>query len=236
MKISEAATITGIDAQNIRFYEKQGLLSPERTVSSMYRNYGEEDIRRLKEIKLLRKLGISVADIELILNGVLTLPAALRRREAELNETLDRLGYLKGLCSEMEKQAPDLAAIDPDHYLEKIDTLETRGVTFSNIVRDYAQKFKSALPGYRKFVVEPREPVLNRKEMTCELIDWAQKEGKNLTILREGMMPLIELDGKKYMCQLETPRTLDLPFPFSAFFFYTRSYGFKFIYIYEYQD
>ncbi len=236
MKISEAAAITGIDAQNIRFYEKQGLLSPERTVSSMYRNYGEEDIRRLKEIKLLRKLGISVADIELILNDVLTLPAALRHREEELNETLDRLGYLKGLCNEMGKQAPTLSMLDTDGYLEKIDTLETRGVSFASFVRDYAEKFKSAMPAYRKFVVEPKEPVLNRKEMTCELIDWAKQEGKDLTILREGMMPLIELDGKKYMCQLEIPRTVDVPFPFSALFFYTRSYGFRFIYIYEYQD
>ena len=57
MKINEAEQLLGITKANIRFYEKEGLLSPSRNESG-YREYSETDIRQLKQIVILRKLGI----------------------------------------------------------------------------------------------------------------------------------------------------------------------------------
>lgn len=54
--IKEAEMQTGITKQNIRYYEKIGLLQPSRKQENKYRNYSEEDIRRLKLIFLFRKL------------------------------------------------------------------------------------------------------------------------------------------------------------------------------------
>lgn len=48
MKIGQAAQLTGLTISNIRFYERKGLLEPERNDQSKYRNYSEQDIRRLK--------------------------------------------------------------------------------------------------------------------------------------------------------------------------------------------
>lgn len=50
MKIGQAAQLTGLTISNIRFYERKGLLEPERNDQSKYRNYSEQDIRRLKQI------------------------------------------------------------------------------------------------------------------------------------------------------------------------------------------
>ena len=50
MKIGEAAKETGLSVSNIRFYEKKGLLNPRRREESQYREYGQEEVRRLKEI------------------------------------------------------------------------------------------------------------------------------------------------------------------------------------------
>lgn len=50
--IKEAEMQTGITRQNIRYYEKIGLLQPSREQENKYRNYSEEDIRRLKLILL----------------------------------------------------------------------------------------------------------------------------------------------------------------------------------------
>ena len=69
MKIGEAAKETGLSVSNIRFYEKKGLLNPRRREESQYREYGQEEVRRLKEIMLLRKLGISIESIYLLYNG-----------------------------------------------------------------------------------------------------------------------------------------------------------------------
>ena len=66
MKIGEVGKETGLSASNIRFYEKKGLLCPKRREESQYREYGPEDVRRLKEIMLFRKLGISVESIYLM--------------------------------------------------------------------------------------------------------------------------------------------------------------------------
>ena len=54
MKIGQAAQLTGLTISNIRFYERKGLLEPERNDQSKYRNYRERDIRRLKQIILYR--------------------------------------------------------------------------------------------------------------------------------------------------------------------------------------
>ena len=63
MKINEAEELLGISKANIRFYEKEGLLTPRRG-ENRYRDYSEEDLDRLREIVILRKLGISVQDIK----------------------------------------------------------------------------------------------------------------------------------------------------------------------------
>ena len=46
--IKEAEQITGITTQNIRYYEKQKLLTPKRNRGNSYREYSDEDINRLK--------------------------------------------------------------------------------------------------------------------------------------------------------------------------------------------
>ena len=69
MNIKEAEALTGITKQNIRFYEKKGLLSPMRNEENSYRDYSQEDVETLLQIKLLRKLDISIEHIHQILNG-----------------------------------------------------------------------------------------------------------------------------------------------------------------------
>ena len=56
MKIGEVAKKTGLNVSNIRFYERKGLLEPERKGDGNYREYSEEDIFRLKGILLYRKM------------------------------------------------------------------------------------------------------------------------------------------------------------------------------------
>ena len=51
MKIKQAEELAGITSKNIRFYEEQGLIHPER-YDNGYRNYTSEDVEVLKKIKL----------------------------------------------------------------------------------------------------------------------------------------------------------------------------------------
>ena len=58
MKINQVEELTGITKKNIRFYEEQKLISPQRNPGNGYREYSMEDVKQLSRIKLLRKLGI----------------------------------------------------------------------------------------------------------------------------------------------------------------------------------
>ncbi|WP_155242836.1 MerR family transcriptional regulator, partial [Butyrivibrio fibrisolvens] len=58
MKINQVEELVGITKKNIRFYEEQGLISPERNKDNGYRDYSLKDVDILNKIKLLRKLEV----------------------------------------------------------------------------------------------------------------------------------------------------------------------------------
>ena len=63
MNINELENKTGVTKQNIRFYEKKGLLHPKRNSLNNYREYTQEDLRTLQMIKMLRRLDMSLEEI-----------------------------------------------------------------------------------------------------------------------------------------------------------------------------
>lgn len=63
----------------IRFYEREGLLSPNRV--GRFRTYGSEDERRLKSILRLRKIGLPIAKIRKALE-VFEHPASPQNNQA----------------------------------------------------------------------------------------------------------------------------------------------------------
>lgn len=68
MKISEVEKITGLTDKAIRYYEQVGLIRIPRYKNS-YRNFTDEVIFELIELKKLRQLNISIQDIKLWKDG-----------------------------------------------------------------------------------------------------------------------------------------------------------------------
>lgn len=50
--------------------------------------------------------------------------------------------------------------------------------------------------------IEPEEGINSTRDFTSELLAWAKKENRDITINEESMEPLITLDGEKYICKL----------------------------------
>lgn len=101
MKINEVEKLLGIPMATIRFYEKEGLLVPQRNENS-YREYSEKDVQLLKKIIVFRKTGISVDAIKRILEGNLSLQDALSENLFVLQEKMKELEGAVNLCMEMQ--------------------------------------------------------------------------------------------------------------------------------------
>lgn len=61
--IGQLAKLAGISTKTLRVYEKKGLLIPERNADNSYRLYGEEAVRTLEKIQLMKWLDFSLDQI-----------------------------------------------------------------------------------------------------------------------------------------------------------------------------
>ena len=69
MNIKQASEQSGVSAPNIRFYEKEGLLTPARRQGNDYRDYTAGNVRTLKLIRMLRMLDVPLPTIKAVLRG-----------------------------------------------------------------------------------------------------------------------------------------------------------------------
>jgi len=231
MLIKEVEAITGITKRNIRFYEKEGLLSPDRSSENKYRQYTHDDIRRLKEIKMLRKLGVGLSDIKSVQSGAMTLSECIEKYLSFYTSQKTDLEKIIELCTVIQKQETDLRSLNTDFYISKLDSTEQGKLKHTNIANDFITKARGVLPIHPKFFFEPDEPIMDQFEFVSELEKYAERKNKSLTIISMGMRPTIMLDGQRYICALEMPRYLH--FPFSIFFVTKMNFGYRFVYFYE---
>lgn len=142
MKINEVEQLVGISKKNIRFYEQEGLVSPSRNAENGYREYGEQDIAALKEIKLLRKLSVPLEEIRKLRGGDYTLQDAMKKQMVHLQLQMDNLYQASLLCNKIDLSGRPLSELDIDQYLAAMEQMESDGVSFVNIkTRDTTRKF-----------------------------------------------------------------------------------------------
>jgi DNA-binding transcriptional MerR regulator len=109
MFIGELALETGVDPKTIRFYEREGLLSPPR--HGRFRTYMESDVRRLKDVLMMRRLGIGIANIRKMFE---TNPEITNSQQTT-NLLLSHLETLRSRQAEVAKQLEDTSAM-LQHY------------------------------------------------------------------------------------------------------------------------
>ena len=194
MGIKEAEEATGISRQNIRFYERQGLLYPARNKNNSYREYTEEDILRLKEIRLLRKLGMPVEEIRRLLDGETQLQPALAEQERRLEAEAEKLKACCRFCRKIHESS--LKEMDVDQYLSQMEEEEKNGAVFAKFVEDYKNVIVSE--ELRSFAFQPDTMCMTPEEFTMELCKYAEQNHLDLVITKEGLLPEFTIDGIEY--------------------------------------
>lgn len=131
MRIGELSRRTGVNAHQLRYYEAQGLLEADRRANG-YREYDENAVLRVKQIRHLLGAGLSSEDIAYVLPcavgetpelpGCAELLAAMRSRLARLDDQMNRLARSRGALADYIDAAermgggsyPPLDAVDQE--------------------------------------------------------------------------------------------------------------------------
>lgn len=140
MRIQEVEALVGITRKNIRFYEAEGLLSPRRNSENGYRDYSDQDVSSLRQIKLLRKLAVPLDEIRQMQTGACSLAEGMHRHLSQLEQQQKDLEQAVRLCQALKDVAQPLEALDCNRYLAQMDALEEEGVTFINIQKQDKRK------------------------------------------------------------------------------------------------
>ncbi len=147
MKINQVEQAVGISKKNIRFYEQEGLLSPSRSANG-YRDYTEEDVTVLQQIKLLRKLDIPIEEIRRLQTGSLTLEDCLRRHLIVLERRSRNLEATNAFCHRLLAEDARLGTLNVPMLLQEMETMEEGGTNFVNIrKKDSQERKRGALIG-----------------------------------------------------------------------------------------
>ncbi len=197
MNINELENLTGVTKQNIRFYEKKGLLHPKRNSLNNYREYTGEDLRILQVIKMLRKLDMPLEEIHQILEEEIPIGTAIKKHLEDLvrkkSELESCINICKGLCDAR------LETLDVDRVLLEMDEIEKKGGFFMSIVNDYKQIMKEEK--VRSFTFRPDTMVMNSKEFTEALLAYADENNLHIYITKEGMYPVFTIDNVEYTAE-----------------------------------
>ena len=135
MKIHEVEALAGITRGNIRFYEKEGLLSPNRNSENGYRTYDEADVIWLKKIRLLRMLDVPIEEIRRMKDGQLTLADAMERHLVQLQRRRYTLDSMTALCTHLRDSREQLGDLDPDAVLASMEAEQQQGTQFVPVNR-----------------------------------------------------------------------------------------------------
>ena len=137
--IKETAEKTGISTDTLRYYEKEGLVSPKRHDNG-YRQYSEEDISILKNIIVMKYAHFSLAEMK-AMEEVFALSSGsncndickniLSSKIFELRQAIDN--YQK-IVTLMEELLPMIDSIES--YLSNVDRVDS---FINNIFEDIQQ-------------------------------------------------------------------------------------------------
>ena len=120
MQMKEMLDLLGITKENLRYYEKMGLVSSSRKENG-YRVFNEQDVEQLKKVLLLRRLSVPISEIQAILNGTKELSEVLNDHLGRLDEEIVTLKEARKLSAEIISTKTAFQELNADAYLHKID-------------------------------------------------------------------------------------------------------------------
>lgn len=106
--IGQIAEMTGFGHDTLRYYEKIGLLKPQRKRSGGARVFSDDDLRFLSGLKCLKRLGLSLEEIKSFTSTNRCVTELSSMRDGDETILRDRVSLLMKHLDRMETQRREL--------------------------------------------------------------------------------------------------------------------------------
>ncbi|MFJ4868049.1 MerR family transcriptional regulator [Streptomyces sp. NPDC088757] len=203
MLIGDVARRSGVSARMLRHYETLGLVRPTGRTGSGYREYSDEDIRRIFHIESLRSLGLSLREVGRALDDPGFAPAELV--DGLVRRTRERIAAETELLTRLRR----IGAAEPggwEDVLRTVALLQALGSTSAGTRQRAALSVSEEAPLPVEALVEA---VLNESDPNVAgALRWAlaRAGGNGPALLAEGLgSPAAEIRERAVRSLAELP-------------------------------
>lgn len=145
MLINEVEYKVGLSKKSIRYYEENGLLKPKRNEENDYRVYSDDDIRKLRVIKFLRELGVSINELKKLNSNDISLQECMKERIRKIKSEEEKYQKVKNICLELLESDEVFSNLNVPEYFEKLNILNKEGFTMRNTNTNKNKKIVGAV-------------------------------------------------------------------------------------------
>lgn len=254
MTTKEVCKKLNITPKALIIYEDYGILTPKRDANN-YRNYSKEDILKLREVILLKKLGFSLRDIKKLKDNnnysnnqfMRSLYLQLKAVDRNINE----FGNIRNTLKEsIDKMLETENELDYEHFLDNVDTsmqeneinrrhwvdmwgFDNKAVKFDNMVKDKAQDELGLFERYDEIFSEVRSRILelgakNMLDIGCGTGNLCGELSETLEVvgIDQSLEMIIQAKKKYGNLKLKLGNFLDKPFCKNEFDVVVTTYAF----------
>lgn len=175
-KIGDVAHILGISTDLLRYYEKKGVVTPEKNENNDYRYYDSWDINFLTDCLWFKNFGFSIEQIADIVRipGIGELSHMLEDKEDELRETIARSQLLLRRSAEHRKDLEKIGSLlyqceisDSPELIRFINRVGDDYIR-SPLQQEAARRWLRAMPfNQRYFEMAKESPLPGSEEDYC---------------------------------------------------------------------
>lgn len=153
LTIGEIADILSINTSTIRYYEREGLITPSKIDNNNYRLYDFDKLDRMENLILLRNLDIPLKDLKSLIDdySVEKYNDMLSKSLENINKKIDMLNKKKNAVSKKLSSTKNLKKINPAFTIVKKDERRLSKIHSGNLISISIKEFYDFIKRYSWF-------------------------------------------------------------------------------------
>ncbi|MDQ1816680.1 MerR family transcriptional regulator [Massilia sp. CCM 9210] len=133
LKIGQLARRSGLSVRALRHYDDIALLTPSARSDNGYRLYDSADVARLYRIQALRRLDLSLTQIQAMLaDGGASLPQVVEQQIASLERQIAQASALHGHLRDLQAQLAERHEPSMDNWLAALERMAASARYFTD--------------------------------------------------------------------------------------------------------